>query len=264
MQKSFTDIIFNLRKIAKKFLSFNYYEKRINIGLSNVLTREKWLEKTLNRIPAGSTILDAGAGELQYKKFCAHLNYIGQDFAKYDGKGNNIGLQAKQWDNTRVDIVSDITAIPFKNESIDAIMSIEVFEHIPDPVAALTEITRIMKLNGYLILTAPFASLTHFAPYHYYSGYNSYFYDWWLRKLGYEIIDMQCNGNYFEYIAQELRRIDFCTRQYTRQRFRFRDKLSRYFMLKSLQRLGRNDSGSGQLLCFGYHIFAQKKNIGNS
>jgi ubiquinone/menaquinone biosynthesis C-methylase UbiE len=251
-------------KTIKRFFTFKYFEKRINIGLSNLLTREKWLEKTLNRIPSGFTILDAGAGELKYKKYCEHLNYIGQDFAKYDGKGNNIGLQTKQWDTTKVDIVSDITAIPFKNKSIDAIMSIEVFEHIPDPIEALSEFTRILKPNGYLILTAPFASLTHFAPYHYYSGYNSYFYDWWLKKLGYEILDIQRNGNFFEYIAQELRRVDFCAKQYTRQRFRFLDKLSRYLMLKSLQRLGRDDRGSGQLLCFGYHIFAQKRDIGNS
>ena len=58
------------------------------VGISNEWNCEKWLGKTLSQIPAGSRILDAGAGELKYKKFCAHLNYVSQDFGQYDGKGD--------------------------------------------------------------------------------------------------------------------------------------------------------------------------------
>lgn len=63
------------------------------VGTHNQVAREAWLEKTLKRIPAGSRILDAGAGEQAYKRFCKHLNYVAQDFAKYDGRGNASGLQ---------------------------------------------------------------------------------------------------------------------------------------------------------------------------
>ena len=35
------------------------------VGTENESTRVKWLEKTLSAIPAGSRILDAGAGECQ-------------------------------------------------------------------------------------------------------------------------------------------------------------------------------------------------------
>jgi hypothetical protein len=38
-------------------------------------------------------IPDAGAGELQFKKFCSHLKYATQDFAKCNGKGDGVGLQ---------------------------------------------------------------------------------------------------------------------------------------------------------------------------
>ena len=40
-----------------------------SIGRSNLANREKWLEEILRKIPKGLTILDAGAGELRYKKF---------------------------------------------------------------------------------------------------------------------------------------------------------------------------------------------------
>jgi 2-polyprenyl-3-methyl-5-hydroxy-6-metoxy-1,4-benzoquinol methylase len=43
-------------------------------------------------------------------------------------------------------------------------MCVEVFEHLPEPIKAVEEFARLFKPGGYLILTAPFCSLTHFAP----------------------------------------------------------------------------------------------------
>ena len=44
------------------------------VGTKNQSNREAWLERTLNQIPTGSRILDAGAGEQKYKRFCPHLD----------------------------------------------------------------------------------------------------------------------------------------------------------------------------------------------
>ena len=179
----------------------------LTIGTQNEETRLNWLQETLKKIPSGSRILDAGAGELAQKKFCIHLKYVSQDFAQYDGKGNNAGLQMQNWDNSKLDIVSDIIDIPEPDASFNAIMCIEVFEHLPEPIAAIKEFSRLLKKNGTLILTAPFCSLTHFAPYHFYSGFNKYFYEKHLTENGFEICEISPNGDYFEYLAQELRRI---------------------------------------------------------
>lgn len=119
------------------------------VGSRNEIIREEWLKNALKGIPAGLKILDAGAGELKYKKFCQHLDYISQDFGQYDGKGNQIGLQMKEWDNSKLDIVSDITKIPVENESFDAVMCVEVFEHLPEPAKAVTEFSRILKKMGF-------------------------------------------------------------------------------------------------------------------
>jgi len=228
------------------------------VGTTNESARNKWIEDTLKKIPEGLTILDAGAGELPYKKSCSHLKYIAQDFGQYHGDGK-IGLQTGSWDNSKLDIVSDIVSIPMPDHSVDAIMCTEVLEHIPDPVAAIKEFSRLVKPGGYLLITAPFASLTHFAPYHFASGLSKYFYEKHLPDNGFEITELQHNGNYFEYIAQENRRIKTIAAKYSNRKLNIFQKAIIHLNLLVLQGLSKNDQGSSELLCYGIHVFARKK-----
>ena len=227
-------------------------------GLTNTYNRDIWIKDTLSKIPSGLRILDAGAGELKYKPYCSHLNYVAQDFAQYNGQGNNQGLQTGSWDQTKLDIACDIVNIPEPDESFDAIMCIEVLEHLPNPILALNEFTRLLKKGGYLIITAPFCSLTHQAPYHYYSGFNKYFYERHLSERSFTILDMNVNGNYFEFLAQELLRLNNVAFEYTGLTLTKTDKLARKLMLKTLERFSCKDNGSAQLLCYGFNILATK------
>lgn len=227
-------------------------------GANNQRQREAWLKSTLAQLPPNKLILDAGAGETQYKRFCSHLKYVSQDFGKYDGTGNQAGLQIGHRDHSKLDVISDIVAIPIQQESFDAVMCVEVLEHLPNPIAALHELTRVLKPSGTLILTAPFASLTHYAPYFYQTGYSRYFYEYWLNKLGYKIEDMQLNGNYFEYIAQELRRLPGVGWDYANTPI----PLFKYYAIKHvlalLDQLSQTDTGSAELLAYGLHVRAYK------
>ncbi len=228
-------------------------------GLQNKANRHAWLKNTLAGIPPGQRILDAGAGEQQYKRFCAHLDYVSQDFARYDGRGDGAGLQKGIWDQSHLDIVCDITSIPEPDGSFDVTMCIEVLEHLPDPIRALGELARLLKRGGMLIVTAPFCSLTHFSPYFYYTGYSRYFYEYWLSELGFHIEDMQWNGNYFEYLAQELRRLPSSGKKYSRISPSWFERGAMHIILRLLRRLSRHDQGSQKLLAYGLHIRARKK-----
>ena len=227
-------------------------------GTTNESARINWIEETLKKIPQGLTLLDAGAGESQFKKFCSHLNYIAQDFGQYHG-GGDVGLQQTQWDNSKLNIVSDITTIPLPDHDVDAIMCTEVLEHIPDPIAAIKEFSRLVKPGGYLLITAPFASITHFAPYHFATGFNRYFYETHLPANGFTIEEMQLNGNFFEYIAQENRRIKLVAKKYAAKKINIFEKIIIHLNLLILQQLSKRDKGSSELLCYGIHIFARKK-----
>jgi SAM-dependent methyltransferase len=233
----------------------------VQVGTRNQLSREVWLKDTLKKVPPDSRILDAGAGELKYKPLCSHLKYISQDFAQYDGKGDSKGLQTGSRDQSKLDIISDITSIPESDESFDAIMCIEVFEHLPEPIEAIKEFSRLLRPGGHLILTAPFCSLTHFAPYHFYSGFNKYFFEKYLQTNGFEILDLQSNGNFFEYLAQEISRINSIANKYTeKEKCNFIDFLIIVMMLKMLERFSQKDNGSSELLNFGFHVYARKAN----
>lgn len=231
---------------------------RVSAGLTNESSRIAWLEKTLRNIPQGLTILDAGAGERQFKPFCSHLTYISQDFGEYTGEGT-VGLQTGKWETAGTDIVSDILSIPLSDGSVDAIMCTEVLEHIPDPSAAIAEFARLIRPGGYLIITAPFASLTHFAPFHFASGLSRFFYEHYLPMHGFDIEELELNGNYFEFLAQENRRITSFAQQYSSTELGIIDKVIIYFNVRILNKLSYRDTGSSEVLCFGVHVLARKR-----
>ncbi|MEI8033178.1 MAG: methyltransferase domain-containing protein [Chlorobiaceae bacterium] len=230
-----------------------------SVGKRNQESRDEWLEKTIKLIPSGSRVLDAGAGELKYKKYCTHLEYVAQDFAEYDGRGDESGLQMGTWDQSKLDLVSDITSIPQPDASFDAILCIEVFEHLPDPLAAIKEFTRLLKPGGHLIITSPFSSIAHFAPYYYYTGFSKYFYLTHLENSGYNIAEIAVNGNYFEYLAQELRRVKSIGKKFANIRASFIEHLAIQLLLLMLGRLSRHDTGSSELLHFGCQVHATKQ-----
>jgi len=243
-----------LNKLGIKRILFN----NAAVGTKNESTRVAWLEKTLKEIPPNSRILDAGAGEQQFKKFCSHLNYVSQDFAQYNGNGDGKGLQTGVWNQNQLDIVCDITVIPEPDESFDAILCTEVFEHLPNAVLAIKEFSRLIRKNGYLIITAPFCSLTHFSPHHYTTGFNSYFYEMHLPNYGFEIVELQRNGNFFEYVAQEVRRIPNVSNKFSNSSPNKLERLAIEILLNMLQKFSSKDKGSEELLNHGLHIIAIK------
>lgn len=227
------------------------------IGNNTDEIRVNWVIRQLKSLPPGIRILDAGAGEQRFKPYCNHLQYIAQDFAKYDGGGDGVGLQTGKWDTSQINIVSDIVKIPVEDNTFDAILCTEVFEHLPDAIGAVREFSRILKPCGILLTTAPFNSLTHFAPYHF-CGYNKYWYMHHFPILGLTIESIEPNGSWFRFIAQELRRSRFVGVAYSSKFLGLITRISVIPILVLLTLLSRFDRGSHDLLCFGYMVRATK------
>ena len=236
--------------------------KLIYLSVANETRRHEWVMAELKSLPAGASILDAGAGERPYRDACAHLKYIAQDFNKYTGAGDGAAFQTGQWDVEGMDIVSDIVDIPVADSSFDAILCTEVFEHIPDPLSAIKEFYRILKPNGTLIITAPFASATHFAPYHFGTGFSKYFYEVNLRNAGFEIKEVQANGDYFSFFVSIMAMFPGAVKRYAKNKFSMiliipaGILIVPLILLTSLIRT--LTVGSEEFLCFGFFVKAVK------
>jgi len=67
------------------------------------------------------------------------------------------------------DILGVAEELPFKNNSFDAIFSLNVLEHVKDPFQSAKEITRVLKRGGILYCVVPFLQPVHGYPSHYYN-----------------------------------------------------------------------------------------------
>ena len=56
--------------------------------------------------------------------------------------------------------VGDIARLPFANGSLDLVIASEVIEHMPEPEQVISEIARVLRAGGQLILTMPLESHT--------------------------------------------------------------------------------------------------------
>lgn len=109
-------------------------------------------------LPAGSRVLDAGAGECAYKPLFAHCRYQSVDLA----------VGESQWNYAHLDFVAPLHALPMADDSYDAVLCTQVLEHVANPLDCLREMRRVLKSGGQLFMTVPMSHPEHQVPYDYY------------------------------------------------------------------------------------------------
>jgi ubiquinone/menaquinone biosynthesis C-methylase UbiE len=88
-----------------------------------------------------------------------------------------------------------------------SILCSEALERVPEPARALDEFARLTGSDGKLIVTVPFASVAHMAPYHICSGFSRYWCEHHLPIRGFNILGLIPNGDWFAYLQQDLIRL---------------------------------------------------------
>jgi len=193
---------------VKKLIKKIPFIKKIIDGLNNENERLIFIQNELTRIPNGMKILDAGCGSQRYRKYCDHLEYYGQDFAQYsvsDKKMMNERGQ-EEYEYGELNYIGNIWEIEEKDAFFDVVLCTEVFEHIPYPNETLTELTRLLKPGGKLILTAPANCLRHFDPYFFYSGFSDRWYEKFLMDNNMDIEKIESVGDYYSWLKVEIAR----------------------------------------------------------
>ncbi len=145
-------------------------------------------------------LLDFGCGSKPYKKYFAHTeSYIGLD----------IEQSGHLHTNEQIDVFYDGKKIPFEKNHFDSVFSSEVFEHVFNIDEVLTEIHRVLKPNGQLLLSCPFAWPEHEVPYDF-ARYSSYGIKSVLERNGFKIVDQRKTGHFFEVVMQYFIFYVFC------------------------------------------------------
>jgi SAM-dependent methyltransferase len=126
-------------------------------------------------------ILDVGCGSKPYRhlfKKCS--NYVGVD-VRTSGHNHN---------TSKIDLYFDGLRLPFSDGSFDSVVSFEVLEHVFEPRVFMKEISRVTKLNGYVMLTVPFVWPEHEKPYDY-ARYTTFGLTHLAKECGMEPISLQ-------------------------------------------------------------------------
>lgn len=175
--------------IVFKVFLFNIFKPLEKLFAYNRMRRDAWYTKQASIISNGSKVLDVGAGGCPHRKLFSHCEYFSQDFVQLSDSQiqNEMGYG-------KIDYVSDILNIPVPDKSFDVILCTEVIEHIPDPISAIKEISRILKPGGTLLITAPLQSGLHQEPYHFYGGYTKYWYQKFLKENDFSELNIEPNG----------------------------------------------------------------------
>lgn len=122
---------------------------------------QRFLEDASRSVPAGSKVLDAGAGEGYYQTLFEGKDYYSVDLCKADKTYGELA------------VVSDLANIPFHDNCFDLVICTQVMEHVSDPRRVLNELTRVLKPGHALWISTPFFYEQHEIPYDYYR-YTTY------------------------------------------------------------------------------------------
>lgn len=125
-------------RIAKRFLPVSKWP-----GLTRIDDPTPFA--VIRNLPPGQQILNLGSGQQSFD----HL--IGRPMINVDLDPNR----------GRVDARADGHRLPFRSDSVDAVFSCAVLEHLPRPWIACREIVRVLRPGGIAAISIPFLNITH-------------------------------------------------------------------------------------------------------
>jgi SAM-dependent methyltransferase len=152
------DFKMNLKSfMQKKIKQDGFYPGIVSFLFSTSFLRRRDLLNSIknNSKYIGGHVLDVGSGDKPYQQLFKYKKYVGLDTEKsgHDHKEETI------------DVLYDGKNFPFKEASFDSILSFEVLEHVEDLDLMISEMARVLKKNGKLLITTPFIWNLHEEPY---------------------------------------------------------------------------------------------------
>jgi SAM-dependent methyltransferase len=113
--------------------------------------RRRIIRAELDRLslPAGSRVLDAGCGSGRTMQELV-------EYGAVSGLELNADAAALARDRGLGEVmIGRLEELPWEDGTFDLVTCLDVIEHVPDDVAALTELLRVCRPGGWLLVTVP-------------------------------------------------------------------------------------------------------------
>lgn len=141
---------------------------------------------------AKGCLLDVGCGSKPYESLFPHVDsYTGMD----------IEISGHDHRSSNIDVFYDGKTFPFEADAFDTVVSFETMEHVFDLDRMLGEIARVLKPEGVLIISIPFAWPEHEEPFDF-ARYTSFGLTHELERKGFRVEKMTKSVGFVGTLAQ--------------------------------------------------------------
>jgi len=165
------------------FLTSIIKKEQFNPGIIGIFTnpfyfsrRGLFLAMTELGKDLSGKLLDIGCGTKPYEQYLFVQEYIGVEIDTDRSRTTS-----------KADFFYDGKRTPFGDGEFDSVLANEVFEHVFNPVEFLSEVNRVLKIDGKFLLTVPFVWDEHEQP-HDYARYTSFGLKYILQQHGFDVV----------------------------------------------------------------------------
>jgi SAM-dependent methyltransferase len=144
-EQDVTDLFDKIKYKFKKYEKIYSFLANIISPVCPTVYLGKFLEKFVKPLGNDSIVINLGSGNNNISNLVSNIDIFAFD---------------------NIDLTCDIASLPFKDNSVDVIMSIAVLEHVHNPQAVVDEIYRVLKPDGGIVYSYfPFIQGFHASPY---------------------------------------------------------------------------------------------------
>jgi SAM-dependent methyltransferase len=108
--------------------------------------RDQVITEYLRDLPPDPLVVNVGCGLAAQPEQAVPGRYLATDIRVLPGA---------------VDFASDATSLPLADASVDAVVSLELLEHVPRPHAVVAEFGRVLRPGGRVVISVPSAVPRH-------------------------------------------------------------------------------------------------------
>lgn len=146
----------------------------------------------------GGDVIDVGGG-----RFVSTIEARGLPFRSWTIVEPSAALLPGLSSSRVREVVCDGQNLGVRSGAYDVALSIQVLEHVFEPMRMLEELYRVVRPGGVVVVMVPQTANIHLAPHHY-QNFTRYWLDEGARRLGAEVVEQHILGGAWSSIASRL------------------------------------------------------------